>query len=999
MSNDVNVYDAGGIEARLTADTSDFDRSMDASEQRVTKLGDTMGAVPANIQKLIIKEQELSRQMQAQRQKIAEMDAALDAAKATYADMQIAVGRYSDADMAQQFAKEDAAIKKEEVALEALAQKLRVVNQQQDEAVAKINNKSKLSEQQGQYKTTSLAIDAVANSLRGLSPIVSGTIGNVGNLAERIVFLKQSMNAAKTAGASAGAVMGAAISGGVTLAISAISMLVSAIQQAEEEEQKAYEQAMKHLQEQDEKMVELQKSLNVLDSNAVSTSDMVSARERLVEIFPDLLLGYNEENEMILDNNAALKEQVETMREKSKLAREDAAQKSEGKFDDYKDTESKVASLEESIAAVEKEIQRYQDLAAKETGATLKREYEDRIKRLTKDLQDFRSEWIDAKSELESSDIWDVMSAKISVGIENYDELNAKQKIVYQSMINNAKDYILSAKDETEANNRVWETIKKIKSVLADEQTYTDRYNVIISSQAGTDGLSSDQLSAIDDIGKEIMEKLKEQRKAAYDKEVQALEEQYSNLYDTQKAALEKQYKATETSIKNQQNAYQNMSFDVKTLDEQDLANKMRKWKLQLAAEKDMYSKSTAAIQERYYKEVQLIVQTANKEIQVYKAKLAALDQADKEAEEARKARQEQATLRDLGEQLAKQEADNTRDMAEALEKYEAERDKLQKVIDSPPTQTARVLAERELSALNESWLKERQQLEAEHAEKILKIQRELDEERLTQQEDAAAAARDKQREALNQQVTDAENAAKQKLTRLNDQYAVEVAALKQSLSTKLEVEKEAYQQRLTALKKANDKELAAAKEKAKKRYEDTVSEETLVADARKQIMSKSYDEMMDLLDDYAERAKAKGKNFGVMYNAGLQEGLDTKKSIGVTVTGNVIGDDLKRFRGYATGGIVNSKQLAWVAEDEPEAIIPMSKMHDFVNGVLSGSQEVMRRAWAGMQRMRMSAAGAASTSQVDQSRTVHIENVNISRMVDFDLAKAQVSALMGGRR
>ena len=177
------------------------------------------------------------------------------------------------------------------------------------------------------------------------------------------------------------------------------------------------------------------------------------------------------------------------------------------------------------------------------------------------------------------------------------------------------------------------------------------------------------------------------------------------------------------------------------------------------------------------------------------------------------------------------------------------------------------------------------------------------------------------------------------------------------------------------------------------------MSEETLVADARKQIMSKSYDEMMDLLDDYAERAKAKGKNFGVMYNAGLQEGLDTKKSIGVTVTGNVIGDDLKRFRGYATGGIVNSKQLAWVAEDEPEAIIPMSKMHDFVNGVLSGSQEVMRRAWAGMQRMRMSTAGAASNSQVDQSRTVHIENVNISRMVDFDLAKAQVSALMGGRR
>ena len=335
MSNDVNVYDAGGIEARLTADTSDFDRSMDASEQRVTKLGDTVGTVPANIQKLIIKEQELSRQMQEQRQKIAEMDAALDAAKATYADMQIAVGRYSDADMAQQFAKEDAAIKKEEAALEALAQKLRVVNQQQDEAVAKLNNKSKLSEQQGQYKTTSLAIDAMANSLRGLSPIVSGTIGNVGNLAERIVFLKQSMNAAKTAGASAGAVMGTAISGGVTLAISAISMLGEALQSAGEKEQKLFDQAMEHLREQDQQLLELQKAVGILDNSASSSSDIVKAREQLVELFPDMLLGYTDENEMILKNNDALQEQIGILKEKQRLTNKDAATAKDDTLADY----------------------------------------------------------------------------------------------------------------------------------------------------------------------------------------------------------------------------------------------------------------------------------------------------------------------------------------------------------------------------------------------------------------------------------------------------------------------------------------------------------------------------------------------------------------------------------------------------------------------------------------------------------------------------------------
>lgn len=992
-----DVYEVGGVEAKLTVDSSQFDHGMDQSGEKLEGFRASVSTLPANIQKLIQKEKELARQMQDQRQKIAQMDAALDEAKEMYAELQRAAGSYSDEDMASHFAKEDAAIQKEEEALSSLAKKLQLVEQQHNEAQASFNKKAGLTSQKEQYKSTSLVIDSMANSLRAASPIIGDSVGNIGNLAERLIFLKQSMNAAKNAGASAGAVMGSAISGGVTLAVSAVSMLISSIQQAEEERKQAYEQAMADLEEYEQQVRDVQQSLGILDDATSSTNDMLSAREKIAEIFPNMVLGYTKEGDMILKNNEALQDQLEILREKERLTNKEIANSQDDILADYfslRDTGVKSTYKNEGFWGYILDF-------------------------LGVDPQDYAAILPDDKDTLEffeaTAAATEKIEAKFKNLIPNYYELDEVQKTVADSMIDSAVNAVLAAETEEEANDILLSKLKEIKSVLSDEKTYTDRYQLIIDT-GDLNGFTEGQVSMIDEIGQDIMDKLKKQRTESYEQEIEDLEQHYDDLYESQKAAIDREYKAVETALEAQQQAYKQLSFNVKSLDEQDLANKMDLLDRRLKAEEDTQSKAILAVQQRYYKETQLIIKTANTEIQAYKDKLAALDQADKDMEAARKARQDQAAIRDLNEQMAKQEAENTREMAEALQKYEEERDRLQTIVDNPPTQTARVIAERDLTKLNESWLKEREQLETEHSESILKIQRELDEEKLTQQEDAAAAEREKERENLNLQITAAEETAAQKLQILNNTYTVETELQEKILSEHIGREKKAYQDRLDNLKASLDDELEALKEKAKERYDESVSDETLIAEAKKEIMSKSQDEILDLLDEYAEKARAKGKNFGTEYIYGLKESLlisdlmsngavsaleqlqiaTGKRSLNLTDQGYP-----SSIQGYATGGIATSKQLAWVAEDEPEAIIPMSKMYGFVNSILSGSQEVLSKAYFAMQRMMPIVGGGDtySTSQIDQSRTVHIENINISRTVDFDLASAQIGALVGGRR
>lgn len=995
-----DALDIGGIQAKLIVDSSQFNEGIDQSEDKLKGLLTSVNTLPPNIQKLIQKEADLTKKIQEQREKITGMDAALDEVKATYAQLQQAVGSYSDADMASHFAKEDAAIQKEEEALDGLAQKLKLVEQQRAEAQAKLSQSAQSSGQKGQFRSTSLVIDSVANSLRGLNPILGESAGNIGNMAERLVFMKQAMDQARNAGASTGVVIGAAVSGGVTLAISAVSMLIQSIQKAEEERKQAYEQALTDMEEYDQQVREIQQSLGVLNDASASTNDMLNAREQIAELFPDMVLGYTEEGGLILKNNEALQEQVNILKEKERYNRLAAIDTSGDVADDFFSLKAK--SKLDSANSNSVDFWRFfmtDEQVVKSTDNT-----------------------ISGQQQLETLDPMDAVkyfSAMEQYGeyatiylqsmIDGYDELNDQQQVVANDMISDAKEAAIAADNETEANEILLDRLKEIKAVLSDEKTYTDRYRVIVEQDA-TKGFSDEQLSAIDSLGQAIMDDLKAGYQETYDAEIEELEKEYNDLYETRKAAIDSEYQAVEESLNAQQQAYRRLSFNIKSLDEQELENKVDLLKRQIEAEQDAQAKAILAIQQRYYEESRLIIQTANEEIQVYKDKLAALDQADQEAQAAREKRQNEAAIRDLNEQLSKQEAENTREMAEALEEYETERDRLQAIIDNPPSQTARILAERELTELNENWLKEREQLESEHKEKVVKIQRELEEEKLIQQEDAEAAERDKEREHLNSLISDAEANATQKLQILNNTYTVEAEMQEAALNEQAEREKTAYQNRLSNLKTQLDSELAAEKEKAQERLDQAISDENLIAEAKKEIMGKSYDELLAMMDEYKVDAKEKGKDFGKAWLEGLQGELNSKPTYNRPAGPDYIDLDaildaeenrLGELRGYASGGIAASKQLAWVAEDEPEAIIPMSKMHSFVNGILSGSQEVLNKAYFAMQRFTPAAisGNTYNSSQYDQSRTVHIENVNISRTVDLDLASAQIGALVGGRR
>lgn len=134
-----DVLQVGGLEAKLTVDTTQFARSMQASGDRMQGLYTQVNAMPPALQKLEAQQQKVTRQMEEQRRKVLQMDAALDGAKSEYAALQQAVGRYSDEDMDAHFSKETAEIRKAEKQLAAYVNQMKALEQQRQQTVEKLN--------------------------------------------------------------------------------------------------------------------------------------------------------------------------------------------------------------------------------------------------------------------------------------------------------------------------------------------------------------------------------------------------------------------------------------------------------------------------------------------------------------------------------------------------------------------------------------------------------------------------------------------------------------------------------------------------------------------------------------------------------------------------------------------------------------------------------------------------------------------------------------------
>lgn len=1004
-----DVLEVGGIEAKLTVDTTQFESGMERSGEQMKGLYTRINTLPPAIQKLQLQEEKLSRAMEEQIRKVAEMEDELVKAERRYTSWE-AIRRESDN---QKFAK---ALEQDRKALaqagEKITQyqyKLEQLDAQKQEAMEKYNaSATKSAETQG-YKDSSLAIDSVANSLRALSPVLGDSVSGVGNLAERMVYLKQSLSAAASGAASTGAIIGSAISGGIGIAVSAVGMLISAWQEAEAEREQAMEAAQQWLADHDEQVQQLTQSMHVLDDQLSSLDDVISARETLADLFPNMVLGYTDEGEAILANNDALEKQVDLLRERAKLNRDYIVAADGGEtLEQYRGYVSELNALQDKydrgLAAYKEvyELSAVKPMSDDEWAAAYK---DSGLDTVSDDIAELRLEMLQYRDAAV-----DMITADIQAHIAGYDELSAHQQTVVDAMIADNMDELLATEHWEEYDARRYDVLTGVNALLSDRNALEDAYNAILQSQEGYQAqLEAEQRERVATLYDSLVDKYKAEAEKDYKDETATIKDELNQQYNNQKTTLEAEYEATRDSLQARQKAYQSLTFNVTSLDEQALANKMDLLDRQVAAEEDAQVRAIQAVQRRYYEEARLIIETANTEIQAYNDRLAALDEADRQAEEARKARQNQNKLRDLNESYAKQQAENEREMQEALEAYEEQRAVLEEAIAHPASLTHEKLARQQLAELEKKWAEEREGLERDHADKLLTIQRQLDEEKLSQQEEAEADQRQAERESLNEQIKDLESNAQQQLAALNNQYSVEKEIQAKAISDQLEAAQKGYQDQLEALNNWKEETLSAELDAAEKRRDAAITEEKLTAKAIEDLEKLSYDERLRLLDEYGvsaeEKAKAINEKIWAAFNEGKSQQTtgpltyeDTIKQMAPWVL------DPSLLPGYASGGIVSSPTLAWVGEgSEPEAIMPLSRVADIVNAALEGrtraNQELMQRAYEAMLPYRAMTSGGLiqNNNQRTSETNIHIDTVEINNANQLRAAFTQLTSVGGG--
>lgn len=981
-----DVYQVGGIEAKLTVDTTAFEQGMARSGKQMEGLYARVQTMPPALQRLVDRENELTRKINEQKQKVAELDGALSASADQYAALEKAMGRVGDVNLEETFSKQVAAITKEEGKLDSLQAKLKQVEAQQQEFAEKINATSTKTTSKIEYKEQSLAIDAMANSMRALTPILGSSVTGLGNVAERLIYMKQAMKAAEAGGAA----LGVAISGGVTLAVSAVGMVVGAIQEAQEKHEQELEKARQALEETENQMREFEASMRVLDSQKSSLADVIGARQDLADLFPQMALGYDDERNAVLRNTEAMERQIDLLKEKLRLDREIAVSADGGQaLDAYINKQKEIKQLQAEITSVY--YQERRNGATVEAAQKAMNDVEARIKAAERELLDLQNGAISA------------LTDELAVAVDGYDDLNEKAKIVANDMIASAAEKLLAIENETDRLAAEKEIIEEIRAVLGNGKEVTDRYNVVVNVSAEEAAQQeAKQREQVSSLYSKMVASYKEQAQREYTEAVEEATKEVNATYKTRKDGLDAENKAVQAALKTQQSAYQSLKFDVKSLDEQDLANKLDLFHRQLAAEQDLQARSILAVQERYYEEARLIVETANKEIQVHKDKLAALDEADRQAEEAKTARQNAAKLRDLNERYSKQQAENERELAEKTKEYEKKRDELQAIIDHPPSRTAGILAQRELDALNTQWMQEREGLELDHADKLLQIQRDLDEEKLSQQEAAEAAERQKEREKLNNQITDLQDNAKQQLAILNNRYTAEKEIQQKALSDQLTAAQDSYQRQLDALNSWKEQELANRKAAAERIRDSAIEEESLTARAIQEIQGKSYDDLLVMMDEYGVNAEEKAKEIAQkVYDAWKTSQPDPYPN---AWTGDGIYNNMPgrhSLPAFAQGGIVDRPTLALVGEAGPEAIVPLGKMRSIINMALLNSELSAQHAYNALLPLRakygVGGGDVTTTNNNQRAVTYNIEKIEINNPNDARMATMQLESMGGG--
>ena len=200
------------------------------------------------------------------------------------------------------------------------------------------------------FPGVSAGATAALTAMVALTAVVTGAIPMVKSLAAAFATLHASLG----------------VVGAISLAVGALAGIAAACANARSPLQELNEE-LEDLQDELEQLStsagNAEQALAVLESGAATTDELAAAKQRLAEIFPALVVGYDSEGNVILANNDLIREQIELTKELRRLKQQEAQEVSAQAVEEAKkrrdELEGVLRQLEAEKAQLEQERAAY----------------------------------------------------------------------------------------------------------------------------------------------------------------------------------------------------------------------------------------------------------------------------------------------------------------------------------------------------------------------------------------------------------------------------------------------------------------------------------------------------------------------------------------------------------------------------------------------------------------------------------------------------------------
>ena len=372
------------------------------------------------------------------------------------------------------------------------------------------------------FPGVSAGATAALTAMVALTAVVTGAIPMVKSLAAAFATLHASLG----------------VVGAISLAVGALAGIAAACANARSPLQELNEE-LEGLQDELEQLStsagNAEQALAVLESGTATTDELAAAKQRLAEIFPALVVGYDSEGNVILANNDLIREQIELTKELRRLKQQEAQEVSAQAVEEAKkrrdELEGVLRQLEAEKAQLEQERAAYiaqygqdapnvqwydEELAAR--GETL----------INRNLE-YRQSLIDLNAQLQ---------AQYALVNESLGEADAATQLAMASAMEYAAQLEMTAAEYQ----------SYLQTVLADEQQMA-AYREEAAAAAREEAAAVEELAsaqeAVDTAGsaaeqqraakqmRAYVEEVKNGTKgtATYQKAVEELTDAYGNLY------------------------------------------------------------------------------------------------------------------------------------------------------------------------------------------------------------------------------------------------------------------------------------------------------------------------------------------------------------------------------------------------------------------------------------------------------------------------------------